>query len=129
MTSASGTTERAAASGQAPEAWTIRALFAGHKAVGIGALSLLALLVAITVVAILASGPLVVSDSSTCTDWGSANYTQQRTYARLFVREHRSLPGGARDPASVVAAINLGCTQAYANDVQDGLTVVQAIGG
>jgi hypothetical protein len=69
----------------------------------------------------------VVSYSTTCTEWGSANYTQQRAYAVRYVREHGSLSGGAVDPASVVAAINAGCTQAYASDVQDNITIVQAI--
>jgi hypothetical protein len=114
---------------QAPpaEAWTLRRLFARHRTIGIGALALLVLLVAFTLVGVLAAGSVVVSDSTTCTEWGSANYTQQRAYARRYLGEHGSLPGGVRDPASVVVAIDNGCTQAYANDVQDNTTIVQAV--
>ena len=46
---------------------------------------------------------------------------------RKYVQEHGPLSGGASDPASVVAAINNGCNQAFDNDVQDNITVVQAI--
>jgi hypothetical protein len=127
MTSATAGTERTEPEGQAAAPWTVRALFARHKALGIGALALLVLLVAFTVVGVLASGPVAVSDSTTCTEWGSANYNQQRAYALRYLREHGSLPGGARDPASVVAAIGNGCTQAYANDVEDSVTLVQAV--
>jgi hypothetical protein len=127
MTNAATSTEPMGSEGPAAEPWTLRGLFARHKPIGFGALALLAVLVAFTVVGVLASSPVVVSDSTTCTNWGSANYTQQHAYARRYLREHGSLPEGARDPASVVAAIDNGCTQAYANDVQDKSTIVQAI--
>jgi hypothetical protein len=129
MTSVTASTERTEPEGQAAEPWTVRALFARHKAFGIGALALLAVLIAFTAVGVLAASPLVVSDSTTCTDWGSANYNQQHAYALRYVREHGSLPGGGRAPASVVAAITNGCTQAYANDVEDTVTLVQAVKG
>jgi hypothetical protein len=119
--------ERAGPPLPAAEPWSMRTLFARHKGIAIGALALLAVLVAFTAVGVLSSGALVVSDSTTCTEWGSATYTQQRAFAVRYLSEHGSLPGGVRAPASVVAAINGGCTQAYANDVQDNLTVVQAI--
>jgi hypothetical protein len=109
------------------ESWTARALCARHKRLALGVLVALAALLAITVGAILASHPLVVSDSTTCADWGSATYTQQRTYARRYIQEHRSLPSGSTSPAHVMLAINVGCTQAYANDVQDTATIVAAI--
>lgn len=127
MTSVTGTSERAEASGQPAENWTTRTLFARHKAAGIGGLALLALLLVITVGGILLSRPLVVSDSSSCTAWGSANDTQQRAYARRYVQEHGALPGGATEPVRVLAAVNAGCTQAFENDVQDSLTVREAI--
>lgn len=40
---------------------------------------------------------------------------------------HGALPGGSSSPGGVVAAINTGCTDAFNNDVQDTITVVQAI--
>lgn len=124
MTDITASTEPA---GRELDAWTARALVARHKAVAIGTLAVVVLLIAFTVAGIASSGQLVVSDASTCTAWSSANYTQQRAYAARYVREHGSLPGGARDAASVLAAIDNGCDQAFSNDVQDTITVVQAI--
>lgn len=122
---AAGETSKDAAG--AGETWTARALFARHRTLGISVLVLLAVLVVITVGAILTAKPLVVSDSTTCASWGSATYTQQRAYARRYLQEHGSLPSGATSQARVVTAINDGCAQAYANDVQDTATIVAAI--
>ncbi len=127
MTSASGSTERAAPAAQAAEVWTTRALFARHKLVGISAVALLVLLLAIVVGGLLASSPVVVSDSSTCSTWSSANQSTQHAYAVRYVQEHGPLRDGATAPATVVAAINAGCTEAFDNDVQDNVTVVHAI--
>ena len=123
----SSSTERAEPTGQALDTWTARTLFARHKAVAIATLALLVLLIAFTASGILTSSAVVVSDSSTCATWSSANYTQQYAYAGLYLREHGSLPSGATDMRSVLAAIDAGCTQSFANDVQDNITVVQAI--
>jgi len=68
-----------------------------------------------------------VSDSTSCSGWSSANQVQQHAYARLYVQEHGSLSNGARDAASVEAAINKGCLQAFGSDVADNVTVLQAI--
>jgi hypothetical protein len=109
------------------EAWTTRALFARHKVLGIAAVALLILLVAIILAGILGTNTVVVTDSSTCATWSSANQTRQLAYGQQYVREHGALAGGDRSPASVVAAINDGCTQAFDNDAQEDVTVVQAI--
>lgn len=123
----SGSTEGAAPATQGVEVWTTRALFARHKLIGISAVALLVLLLAIIVGGVLASSTSVVNDKSTCATWSSANQTQQQAYAERYLREHGSLPTGSTSPASVVAAINTGCTNAFNNDVQDTITVVQAI--
>ena len=120
-TDGAGSVERSA------EVWTTRALFARHKLAGICLAALLVLLVASIVIGVLGSSPTPVSDSSTCSTWSSASHQQQRAYGPLYVREHGALPSGARDPSSVVAAIDAGCTDAFDNDVQDDITVVQAI--
>lgn len=127
MTSASGSTERAALADQTAQVWTTRALFARHKRVGISAVALLVLLLAIVVGGLLASSPAVVNDSSTCSTWSSANQSAQQAYAVRYVREHGPLASGATSPATVVAAINAGCTEAFDNDVQDNVTLVHAI--
>jgi hypothetical protein len=120
-------TERAAPADRAGEVWTTRALFARHKLVGLSAVALVLLLLAIIVGGVLASSPAVVTDSSTCSTWSSANQTTQHAYAVRYVREHGPLRGGVTAPASVVAAINVGCTQAFNNDVQDDVTLVHAV--
>jgi hypothetical protein len=120
-------TDGAAPVERSAEVWTTRALFARHKLVGICAAALLILLVATIVIGVLGSSPTPVSDSSTCSTWGSASHQQQRAYGPQYVREHGALPSGARDTSSVVAAVDAGCTDAFSNDVQDDITVVQAI--
>lgn len=127
LTRVSASTEGTAPANQAAEVWTTRALFARHKMIGVGAVVLLALLLAIIVGGVLASTTSVVNDKSTCASWSSANQTQQQAYAQRYLREHGALPSGSSRPASVVTAINTGCTDAFNNDVQDTITVVQAI--
>jgi hypothetical protein len=112
-----------------PEVWTTRALFARHKLIGICAVALLVLLIAIILAGITGSSTVVVSDGSTCATWSSANETQQLAYGRRYVSAHGALPSGARSPASVVAAINTGCTQAFDNDAEEDVTVLRAIRG
>ncbi|HUA05092.1 MAG TPA: hypothetical protein VMB27_14405 [Solirubrobacteraceae bacterium] len=113
----------------AADGWNTRALVARHKLAAVAGLAVLALLLVIVVGGILTSKPLVVSDSTSCTSWGSANQTQQAAYARRYVREHGPLRGGVTDPAKVIAAINAGCATANVNDVEDQVNVVQAIRG
>jgi hypothetical protein len=108
--------------------WTIRSLIAGHKPAALAAAAVLAVLVAMVVVPALGAKGGAVSDSTTCTQWGSANVDQQTTYARLYVREHGDVsPRWGQPPASVINAINAGCTQAFGENVSDSATVVQAI--
>jgi hypothetical protein len=102
-------------------------LIARHKWAAIAAVAALVLLLTIMVGGILTSRPLVVSDSSSCSAWSSANQTQQRAYAVRYVAEHGAVSGGVRNPAGVIAAIDNGCGQAFVNDVQDSETVVQAV--
>jgi hypothetical protein len=127
MTSVTDSTERAAPVDRAGEVWTTRALFARHKLLGIGAVALLVLLLAIIAGGILSSSTAVVNDASTCATWAAANQTQQQRYAQRYVREHGPLPGGATAAASVVTAISNGCNDAFSNDVEDSVTVLQAI--
>jgi hypothetical protein len=127
LTRVSGTTERESPVDPATEVWTTRALFARHKAVGISAVALLILLLAVVVGGILASNTAVVNDSSTCATWAAANQTQQQAYAVRYVRKHGALPGGSRAASSVVEAISTGCNDAFSNDVEDNVTVVQAV--
>lgn len=111
------------------ELWTLRGLLARHKMAGLAVLAGIALLLAMLLLAIFGSKAGAVTDATTCTQWGSANQSQQSAYARLYVREHGPLRGGATSPASVIAAINNGCTTAYGDDVSDNVTVVEAISG
>lgn len=127
MTGASAFPDPGGVPGQADEMWTTWGLIVKHKVAAAAALALVLLLLAIIVGGILASRPVLVSDSTTCTSWGSANQTQQRDYALRYLREHGPLSGGVTNPGSVVTAINNGCGEAYVNDVEDNVTVLQAI--
>jgi len=104
-------------------------LFARHKLIGISAVAMLVLLIAIILAGIMGSSTVVVSDSSTCATWSSANQAHQLAYGERYLSEHGTLPSGARTPTSVVAAINAGCTQAFDNDAEEDVNVVQAIKG
>jgi hypothetical protein len=123
----SSTMDRGSPVDPATGVWTTRTLFARHKVAGISAVALLMLLLVIVVGGVLASSTAVVSDSSTCATWAAANQTQQEAYAAEYVREHGASPGGSRDIATVVAAISGGCNDTFSNDVEDSVTVVQAI--
>lgn len=129
MTGASAYTDPPVPPGDADETWTTWGLIVKHKVTAAVSLVLLILLLVIVVGGILAARPAMVTDSTTCTAWGSANQTQQHAYAQRYVRDHGPLSGGVTNPASVVSAINNGCGEAYANDVEDNVSVVQAIKG
>jgi hypothetical protein len=108
--------------------WTLRGLIADHKQATLGVVVVLALLVATIVVPALGAKGGAVTDSTSCTQWGSANVDQQDAYARLYVREHGQVsPRWGEPPASVINAINAGCTQAFGENVSDSATVTQAI--
>jgi hypothetical protein len=111
------------------ELWTVRALLARHKLAALGVAAFIAVMLAIALVAVFGSKAGAISDATTCSEWGSANADQQAAYARLYAREHGVLRAGLTSPASVIAAINNGCSKAYTDDVSDTATVVQAISG
>ena len=111
------------------EPWTVRGLIAAHKGAAFGAAAACALMLAIALVAIFGAKAGAVSDSTTCTSWGSANRDQQSTYARLFIAEHGAVRGVGTSPASVINAINIECLQAYNEDVSDSTTILQAMSG
>jgi hypothetical protein len=129
MTRVNAPTDRATPAGEAVDSWNTRALVAKHKLAALAGMVAVALLLVIVVGGILTSRPVVVSDSTSCTTWGSANQTQQAAYARRYVSEHGPLPGGVTSPARVIASINAGCSEANVNDVEDQVNVVQAIRG
>lgn len=110
--------------------WTTRGLIARHKRAALGAAAVVVVMLAAILVPVLGSnGQPAASDSTTCSEWGSANQGQQAAYARLYLREHGPLRDGDASPAGVITAINNGCAQAYGDDVSDTTTVVQAISG
>ncbi len=112
---------------ETPGKWTTWTLITRYKVAAIIGALLLVVLVAIILGGILTSRALVVSDSTTCSSWTSANQTEQRDYGARYVDEHGALRGGGSSPADVVAAINRGCQDAFTNDVEDTVNVVDAI--
>jgi hypothetical protein len=100
-----------------------------HKRVSLAVTVLVVAFGAALVPAVLTSGSWKVRDSSSCSTWSSANQAQQTAYTRMFVKEHGPLPNGARSPAGIEAAINSGCTAAFAYDEADTVNVTQAING
>jgi hypothetical protein len=111
------------------ETRAILSLAGQHKLITLGIAAVLAFMVAMFVVAAVGGKAGAVSDSTTCTQWGSANQDQQAAYGRLYIREHGPISGARRSPASVITAINNECALAYGDDVSDTTTVLQAIKG
>jgi hypothetical protein len=108
--------------------WTLRGLIADHKLFALGALAFCAVLVATIVIAALGPKAGAVSDATTCSQWGSANWNQQTAYARRYAQEHGGV-AGQTSPMAIITAINDGCMQAFGEDVDDTTSVVQAISG
>ncbi|MGH2849722.1 MAG: hypothetical protein ACRDLP_03805 [Solirubrobacteraceae bacterium] len=107
---------------------TLRGLIASHKAVALGVAALIAVMAATFLAAALGAKAGAVTDSTTCTQWGSANVDRQAAYSRLYLREHRPVsPRWGPAPVGVINAINAGCDQAFGEDVSDSVSVVQAI--
>ena len=125
MSTSAPTTQR----DQAPEPWTIRGLIASHKSAAAAVAGLLAATVVVFVLVALGAKAGAVADSTTCTQWGSANQNRQTAYGELYLREHGPIPKWGGSPAAVINAINWGCGVAYGDDVSDTTTVVQAISG
>lgn len=125
MTSTNGVIEGTGSPGG--EAWTTRALIGRHKRLFLSVLAGVLVMLVLLVAGIASSDAGAVSDSSTCSAWSSANQGQQQAYAGLYVREHGALAGGPTSVASVEAAINKGCMQAFGSDAADLVNVYQAI--
>jgi hypothetical protein len=109
------------------ELWTIRGLIARHKRAAVVLLALLLASAALIVIPAFGSKAGAVTDSTTCTQWGSANVNRQSAYAELYVAEHGPVPRWGSSPTMVINAINAGCFQAYGDDVGDTTTLVQAV--
>lgn len=109
--------------------WTVRGLISGHRKAALVAACMCAVIVGVFVLVALGSTAGAVTDSTTCTQWGSANQNRQTTYGELYLKEHGAIPRWGGTPAAVINAINWGCGVAYGDDVADTATVVQAISG
>ncbi len=115
--------------GQDIQLWTIRGLIAGHKVAASVAAASFALTLAIFLVAVFGAKAGNVSDSTTCSQWGSTNVVRQDAYAKLYIKEHGPVPEAGTSTVKVVSAINIACLEAYNEDVSDSTTVVQALSG
>jgi hypothetical protein len=106
---------------------TVRGLVAAHKRLSAAALAVL--LVLIGVILLTSLGPRVsrLSDSTSCSVWGSANQAKRDAYAARYVKEHGPLPSGAIDAGTIEGVIDSGCTQAYGFDEADTVTILQAL--
>lgn len=108
---------------------TLRGLMREHKRVSAGVLVTILALLAIVLISDLGTRVSRISDSTTCSVWGSAKQSKRDAYAALYVKEHGALPSGASDPGTIEGAIDNGCTMAYGFDEADTVTVLQAVKG
>lgn len=120
--------DQGAPQGQDIEPWTIRGLIAKYPKASFAAAGLFAAMVVSLVLAVaLGTNAGAVTDTTTCTQWGSTTVTRQHAYAVLYLREHGPVRDWGGTPADVLNAINWGCGVAYGDDVADTATVQQAI--
>ena len=107
--------------------WNARKVLGANRPVAIGVLALVIAMIAAVAIGLLGANGSSVTDATLCSGWSSTNGAQQQAYGRLYLREHGALPNGGSDPSAVVAAVNNGCLQAFANGVDDNVNVVEAI--
>lgn len=114
---------------QVQDTWPppLRTLVVRHKVASLIALAVVVVFFAILIPEFLTAGKLKITDSTSCQAWSTAKPKQQAAYSRLYVRLHGALSHGATSTASIEAAVNYGCIQAYAFDEADTITVLQAI--
>jgi len=109
-----------------PEVPNIKAFILRHKAATGATVAIVLVLVGVMVAAALPNARAgALSDSSTCSAWGSATGAQQAAYARLYVNEH--LAGAARDAGTVETALNAACNHAAYLGEADDVSVVAAL--
>ena|SRR5947209_553931 len=106
---------------------TIRGLARAHKRATAAVLGILLTFLAIVLVSDLGSRVSRVTDSTSCSVWGSAPQPERDAYAALYVTEHGPLPSGASDAGTIGGVIDDGCTQAYGFDEADTVTVLEAV--
>jgi hypothetical protein len=109
-----------------PSLWR---LLRRNRVLSLALLAVLALFVAIILPEVIGAGSVKITDSTPCSTWGASSQLKQDAYARLYVKQHGPLRGGATSPASVVTAVNTGCTAAFGYDEADNIDVLQAIKG
>ena len=114
--------------GGAEEQWTVRGVIAGHKLIALGAAVSCALLVAMLLFAVLGPKAGAVTDATTCSDWGSATWSQQTAFARRYVYEQGPVAGHITS-TDIINLITNECLVASGEDVDDTTTIVQAMTG
>jgi hypothetical protein len=111
------------------EHWSLLAFIVRDKRLLFATLAVLVVVAAVATLEIVGPKVTKVGDSTPCSQWGSANDTEQNAYAVLYLREHGAVPGGGKSVDDVLGAINFGCVQAYGSDEEDTVSVLQAIKG
>jgi hypothetical protein len=129
MPTDTASTEGALPDGLEMEHWSLLAFIVRDKRLLFGVLAVLVVVVAVATLEIVGPKVTIVSDSTPCSQWGSANDSEQDAYAALYVREHGAVPGGGTTVNDVLASINFGCVQAFSSDEEDTVSVLQAIRG
>jgi hypothetical protein len=114
--------------GDSSPPWTVRRVLAEHKLLALATAASCAVLVAMFLFAVLGPKAGAVTDATTCSQWGSADWSQQTAYTRLYVREHGPLDGHS-SPMAIINLINNECMVAYGEDVDDTTSIVQAMSG
>jgi hypothetical protein len=114
--------------GGSGQSWSLRGLIAAHKLLALAVAATFALMVAMLLFAVLGPKAGAVTDATTCSQWGAADWNQQTAYARRYVQEHGPI-NGQTSPMAIINLINNECMVAYGEDVDDTTSIVQAMSG
>ena len=109
-----------------PDGPSLKKLILAHKRAAAGVIAVVLVLVGVMVGAALPSARDVsLSDSSTCSAWGSASQAQRSAYARRYVAEYAS--NGARDQDTTEADLTGACNHAAYLGEADDISLVAAM--
>lgn len=109
-----------------PDGPSLKKLILAHKRATGGVIAVVVVLVGVMVAAALPSArAIALSDSSTCSAWGSASQAQRSAYARVYVTEYAS--SGARDQDTTEADLTSACSHAAYLGEADDISLVAAM--
>jgi len=109
-----------------PDGPSLKKLILAHRRATAGVIAVVVVLVGVMVAAALPSArALSLSDSSTCSAWGSASQAQRSAYAALYLTEYPT--SRVRDQDTTEADLTGACNHAAYLGEADDISLVAAM--